>query len=449
MTKKISSYIKITLMYFLFSILWIYFSDTAINLLFEDLDKLQFFQTIKGGLFVSISSVILYFYSKRQFINLQNEKDELARTNYILENIIENAPIMIFWKDKNGVFLGCNTQFLNLLNLKNKNDLFGKKDSDLSVKEKENYVDDDIYIMTTKQAKLNYIETITSEDGNSKILNTSKVPLFDKNKNVIGVLGVIQDITEQTNNQNLIKEQELLLIQQSKLASMGEMLANIAHQWRQPLSIISTLATGMKLQKELNLACKENEKESLEMINDNAQYLSRTIDDFKNFFRITNVKKTVTSNDLFSKTLKLISPRLKTKDIEIIKSSENIEFNTYESEILQVFINILNNSIDAFESIKTKKYIFIEVKKLNNNLIIKIKDNAGGIEDNIINRIFEPYFTTKNEEQGTGIGLYMCNEIITKHLRGTIQASTTIFDYLDNEYKGTIFTINLPMDMQL
>ena len=115
------------------------------------------------------------------------------------------------------------------------------------------------------------------------------------------------------------------------------------------------------------------------MINDNAQYLSRTIDDFKNFFRITNVKKTVTSNDL----------------------------------------------------------------------IIKIKDNAGGIEDNVINRIFEPYFTTKNEDQGTGIGLYMCNEIITKHLRGTIQGSTTIFDYLDNEYKGTIFTINLPMDMQL
>ena len=89
------------------------------------------------------------------------------------------------------------------------------------------------------------------------------------------------------------------------------------------------------------------------------------------------------------------------------------------------------------------------MKKLNNNLIIKIKDNAGGIEDNIINRIFEPYFTTKNEGQGTGIGLYMCNEIITKHLRGTIQASTTIFYYLDNEYKGTIFTINLPMDMQL
>ena len=96
MIKRMSSYVKITLIYFLFSILWIYFSDTAINLLFEDLDKLQFFQTIKGGLFVSISSVILYFYSKRQFINLQNEKDELARTNYILENIIENAPIMIF-----------------------------------------------------------------------------------------------------------------------------------------------------------------------------------------------------------------------------------------------------------------------------------------------------------------------------------------------------------------
>ena len=98
---------------------------------------------------------------------------------------------------------------------------------------------------------------------------------------------------------------------------------------------------------------------------------------------------------------------------------------------------------------KEKRVIFINTNIKNEKFIIEILDNGDGISNKIINRIFEPYFTTKNEDQGTGIGLYMCNEIITKHLRGTIQASTTIFDYLDNEYKGTIFTINLPMDMQL
>jgi PAS domain S-box-containing protein len=448
MIKAMPSYIKITLIYFLFSILWIYFSDAAINLFIDNLTKLQFWQTIKGGLFVTISSIILYFFSKRQFINLQNEKDELAKTNYLFEKIIENAPSIIFWKDPNGVYLGSNTQFLELMNLENKSDLLGKKDSDFIIKEKENFMSDDMHVMKTRQAKLNYTETITTKNKNIRVLNTSKVPLINESKDVIGILGVIQDITEQTNNQNRIKDQEQLLIQQSKLASMGEMIANIAHQWRQPLSIISTLSTGMKLQKELNMSNEENEKESLDMINENAQYLSRTIDDFKNFFKKSNIKTPVTTNDLLSKTLKLILSRLKARNIEIIQNNENVEFDTYESEMIQVFINIINNAIDAFEKIKTKKYIFIEVKKINNYLIIKIKDNAGGIKNNIIDRIFEPYFSTKDEKQGTGIGLYMCNEIITKHLNGTIQANTTTFNYLDNKYKGTIFTISLPIKIQ-
>jgi len=445
MIKNTTSAFKISIIYFIFSLFWIYFSDSAINFISKDSLELQFLQTIKGWFFITISSILLYLLTKQFFINLQKEKDKLANTNYMIEKIIENAPIIIFWKDKDGIYQGANKLFLDLMNLKYKEELLGKKDSDFNITERENYISDDLYVMTNKKSKLNYLETITTHNKKVRILNTSKVPLLDENKNVIGVLGVIQDLTEQTNNQTLLKEQEQLLIQQSKLASMGEMIANIAHQWRQPLSIISTSATGMKIQKELGISNNDEEIKSLDCINENAQYLSNTIDDFRDFFKKTKTKDFVNLDKLFEKTLKLISTRLKNRDITIIENYIDIKFNTYEREMIQVFINIINNSIDAFENKNYDKVIFLETYKLKNKIIIKIKDNAGGIEDSILNRIFEPYYTTKELKQGTGIGLYMCNEIVVKHLNGIISASNESFEYLGKQYKGSQFLIELPL----
>ena len=146
-------------------------------------------------------------YEKQKATNLaktQEEKDKLSNTNYILEKIIENAPIMIFWKDKDGIYQGSNTHFLDLMNLKDKEELIGKKDSDFNISEKEDFMNDDIFVMSNKKPKLNYIETITAKDKNIKTINTSKVPLIDDKGEVIGVLGVINDITEQINNQKQI-----------------------------------------------------------------------------------------------------------------------------------------------------------------------------------------------------------------------------------------------------
>ena len=424
------------------------FSDTAINLFIDDLNTLQFIQTIKGWVFICLSTILLYFFSKQQFNNLQEEKNQLAKTKDLLENIIVNAPVNIFWKSVDGAYIGSNKRFLELINLKNKEELIGKKDSDLNFLESEVFVNDDKLIISTKEAKLDYIEQVTIKENITKIVNTSKVPLLDEEGKVIGILAITQDITEQINNINQLKEQEKLIIQQSRLASMGEMIANIAHQWRQPLSIISTLATGIKLEKELAISNEQSEIDSLDMINQNAQYLSQTIDDFRNYFKKSNYMNTIFTNNLLDKTLKLIAPRLKNKNIEIIMNNENIEIETYENELVQIYINIINNAIDAFEDFKEvdySKYIFIVIKKIDASLEIKIKDNAGGIEDEIMNRIFEPYFTTKDEKQGTGLGLFMCNEIVTKHLKGDIQALSSTFSYEGKEYKGTTFKITLPL----
>lgn len=445
MLRNTSSAFKISIIYFVFSLLWIYFSDSAISFVVKDFHELQFLQTIKGWFFVTISAVLLYILSKQFFINLQKEKDKLINTNNILENIIENAPIIIFWKDKNGIFKGSNKLFLELMNLKDEKELLGKKDSDFNIVENEDFMSDDLYVMTNKKPKLNYTETISSKNNDIRILNTSKVPLIDKNENVIGVLGVIQDITEQINNQNQINLQEQLLIQQSKLASMGEMIANIAHQWRQPLSIISTSATGIKIQKEMGILDDDSEIKSLDCINENAQYLSNTIEDFRDFFKKSKIKNLVNLNTLLEKTLKLIITRLKNKKITIINNCTDIEFETYEREMIQVFMNIINNSIDAFENKDYEKFIFFETKKFENKIVIKIKDNAGGIDENILDKIFEPYFTTKESKQGTGIGLYMCNEIVVKHFNGKISVENESFEYLNQKYKGSQFTIELPL----
>ncbi len=445
MIKNTSSAFKISIIYLIFSLLWIYFSDNAINFIFKDPEKLQFLQTIKGLFFVTISSILLYILTKQFFINIQTEKEKLANTNNILENIIENAPIIIFWKDRNGIYRGSNKLFLELMNLKDEKELLGKKDSDFNIVENENYINDDLYVMTNKKPKLNYTETISAKNDDIRILNTSKVPLLDENDNVIGVLGVIQDLTNQIDNQNRLKEHEQLLIQQSKLASMGEMIANIAHQWRQPLSIISTSATGIKIQKEMGILDDASEIKSLDCINENAQYLSNTIEDFRDFFKKSKIKSFINLDKLLEKTLKLILTRLKNKEITIVKNNLDIEFETYEREMIQVFINIINNSIDALENKDYDKFIFFETQKFEDKIIIKIKDNAGGIEENILDRIFEPYFTTKESKQGTGIGLYMCNEIIVKHLHGKILVSNESFEYKNQKYIGSLFVIELPI----
>ncbi|MDD3009357.1 MAG: cache domain-containing protein [Arcobacter sp.] len=213
-----------------------------------------------------------------------------------------------------------------------------------------------------------------------------------------------------------LDKKQLILHQQSKMAAMGEMIGNIAHQWRQPLSTITTASSGMVLQKEMGILTDEFFFEASKKINTSAQYLSQTIDDFRNFF----------------------SP--------IIKNIEDIELFSYENELIQALINILNNSRDELLKKENERYIFIDVYKNDiDEVNIIIKDNAGGIKEEVINKIFEPYFTTKHQSQGTGIGLYMTEEIVTKHLNGIISVKNKEFIFNDKKYIGAQFRIKLKL----
>ena len=235
-------------------------------------------------------------------------------------------------------------------------------------------------------------------------------------------------------------------MQQSKMAAMGEMIGNIAHQWRQPLSVISTASTGLKLQKEMDILSDDDFYSTLVSINTSAQHLSSTIDDFRDFFNPSNNKiNEFNISETFIKTLNLVKAQFTAKDIEIIQNIEDSKISSIENELIQVLINILNNARDALITIENqRRFIFINAYTKENNLIIEIKDNAGGIKEEIIDRIFEPYFTTKYKSQGTGIGLYMSKEIIEKHIDGILLVSNENYTYENVDYLGAKFVIEIP-----
>jgi two-component system, NtrC family, C4-dicarboxylate transport sensor histidine kinase DctB len=229
---------------------------------------------------------------------------------------------------------------------------------------------------------------------------------------------------------------------------MGEMIGNIAHQWRQPLSVITTVASSLKLKKEYGVLDDKENEEALVHIIDTANYLSNTIDDFRYYFSPNNEKNLFNTKVLLKRCLNMVSIDFSNKNIKIVKNIEEFTVYSFENELSQVIINILNNAKDELSKVQKEdeRLIFLHVYKETNFLIIKIKDSAGGIKDEIIHRIFEPYFTTKHKSKGTGIGLYMSQEIIVKHIKGTIEVFNEEYTYNDKELKGALFKLSIPID---
>jgi c-di-GMP phosphodiesterase len=287
----------------------------------------------------------------------------------------------------------------------------------------------------TKQSLVNNIHTIRALSHlisvTSKELNELNVTLEDE----------IQDQVKK------MKTQEQLLLEQSKNAAMGEMIGNIAHQWRQPLSTISAGATGIKLQKKINTLTDEQLVKTCDIINDNAQFLSKTIDDFRNFIKGDRDYVSFNLKDTVGNFLNLVHPSFKRHSLEVILDIDNsIELYGHPNELIQCFMNLFNNAKDALkDSPHPEKYIFIELMKEDGNAVIKFRDNAGGIPEDILPRIFEPYFTTKHQSVGTGLGLHMTYNLITKGMNGTITALNMNYNYNGNFYNGAEFVIILPI----
>lgn len=224
------------------------------------------------------------------------------------------------------------------------------------------------------------------------------------------------------------------ILQQSRLAQMGEMISMIAHQWRQPLGSISAVATSLKLKIALNkfdLTIPEGREahkkfifESMEKIESYVNFLTHTIDDFRNFFKPDKQQELSTTTLLIERTLEIIGKALEINGITIrVENKVTKEILTYTNEVTQVILNILKNAEDILKERKVANAcITISTKEGKGVQIIEIEDNGGGINDEILPHIFEPYFSTKDEKNGSGLGLYMSKTIIEEHCNGKISA---------------------------
>jgi len=249
----------------------------------------------------------------------------------------------------------------------------------------------------------------------------------DENKLVM----ISRDITRKV-------EEEKLLTMHGRQAQMGEMISMIAHQWRQPLAIINAITTQMRFKAIMNGSEDDEFVDNLVKIEQQSSHLSQTISDYRDFFRPDKPKEHFNAVSLINHALKLIDHTLKNHSIHIETANmQNLTLFTYRNEVLQVLIVLLKNSLDAFVENKIiGGEITINVQPEDQYCVIDIRDNAGGIPKEILHKLFSPYFTTKHDGYGTGLGLYMSRIIIEEHCGGLIEVSS--------EGNSTTFTVKLP-----
>ena len=229
------------------------------------------------------------------------------------------------------------------------------------------------------------------------------------------------------------RQKDKQIIAQSKFAQMGEMISMIAHQWRQPLAAISSTAATITIKSRLENLDNETALELSGKISEYSTHLSSTINDFRDFFKSNKEKQNITYNELIKDVMNIVEESIINKNIRVIKNlNSNIIFNTYSNEIKQVILNIIKNAEDILLDKEVKNPI-ITIKTKDHDLTIS--DNGGGIPEDIIDKIFDPYFSTKVKRDGTGLGLYMSKIIIEEHCEGTLSVS--------NNKHGAVFKIIL------
>jgi len=234
------------------------------------------------------------------------------------------------------------------------------------------------------------------------------------------------------------REKDRQMLHQSRLAQMGEMISMIAHQWRQPLTSIAAASGVISLKAQLGKLDKETALEVSENIANYTQHLSATIDDFRDFFKQDKEKEATNYSYLVKNVLRIIETSLNSKNIEVIEELNcNDSFMTYSNELKQVLINLIKNAQDILVEKKVKSpYIKLKTYATQDSYILEISDNGGGIEASVMEKIFDPYFSTKLKKDGTGLGLYMSKTIVQEHCGGKLKCFNT--------QDGVCFRVEIP-----
>ena len=394
--------------------------------IFKSTEKINLIMAI---LLIFIFLFIAYYIIKR----ISNYVVMLDESKKYFENILKEAPYPIMVSNEDGEVLLVNKMWEKLSGYAYEeiNTIYKWREKAFGIKSKnmvkvmdnfysvENYVDDKEYFIKTK-----------AENVLVWKFNYSSLGTINKKRSIISSA---LDITE-------LKEKDKFIVTQSRHAAMGEMISMIAHQWRQPITTISMVANNILLDVDLEELNDQNAKEYSKDIIVQTEHLSKTIDDFRNYFKQDKVFVRIKIDEVVDESLKIIKDSLINNSIEVIYSDlSSSKIKAYKRELVQVFINIINNAKDVLvEKNDNNRIIKINIFDDNGYVYTSICDNGGGIQDSVLPKIFEPYFTTKEESNGTGLGLYMSKLIIEEHLCGKIEASST--------HDGVCFVIKLPVD---
>ncbi len=276
-----------------------------------------------------------------------------------------------------------------------------------------------------------------AKDGTEFWESAIITPIFDDKNEIVNFLAIKQEITKEIYLKEEIKNKEEMMIAQSRHAAMGEMISMIAHQWRQPISVIAMACNNILVDLELEMLDNEQLKDSAESMIEQTKYLSQTIEDFRNFFKPDKEKELINPKNIVDEALSIMSKSLENNGIVITFGKiDDCEVLIFSRELLQVFLNLIKNAKEAFEDKNIENKI-IEISIIKNNQIVKIEiyDNAYNIDEKIKDKVFDPYFSTKAEKTGTGLGLYMSKTIIEKHLNGALG--------FYNKNEGVVFYVDL------
>ena len=388
----------------------------------------EYLQTIKSKVIDSNGNIIGILGIGRDLTELKNKELKLIEQQKELESIFNTTKDGLAIVDMKTNFVKVNKAYCEITGLSEEELLQTSSLALMGDQNKEEIVKDSNDKIIAEGFRDNIERIYLTKNG--KIDITLSASLMPDKKHI---LLSMKDITKNK-----------LFEEQSKLAAMGEMIGNIAHQWRQPLSVITTISSNIKLRSEYEQLEDYDIESDMNIIMQQAQYLSKTIDDFRNFIKNTKEAQKLSLKDTIEKTLSILHSAMVNNSTNIIIDlKDDMCIDGYENELIQSFINIINNSKDAIkEYVKNdEKLIFINTIKEDSSLIITIKDNGGGIPDNIIHRIFEPYFTTKNKNVGTGIGLSMTYKMITERHNASIDVYNEEYTYNNKNYKGACFKI--------
>jgi len=354
-------------------------------------------------------------------------------------SLIENVPAIIVTLNKKGEIVLFN-HYIETLTGYSSNEVIGKDWFSTFLPKEHAEETKKVFIQAFDDIQtIAHVNPILAKDGTQRVIEWYDKTLKDEENNTIALLSFGLDISDRLAMQKELKKKEELMLSQSRQAAMGDMIAMIAHQWRQPLTVVSMAINNLKVDMALDetITTEQLDKMSDEILNQ-IMYLSKTIDDFRSFF-LPNQKKTETTLcKVLDDTMNIIGKSLENNNIEVKINAEcKQKIKTYPNELIQVLLNLISNAKYAVQEFpKTDAKIVITITGSQKEVSLTLCDNGGGIPEDILSRLGEPYISSK-VQSGTGLGIYMSKTIIEKHLLGRLS--------WENKDVGACFRIDLPV----